>query len=768
MRLLFYEFIKLVRQRGFWLILLCVILADIGMIQVSCKANDDTGYYQKYYQELTDETGHMDIDQAIDYLDSEQTFYQTVNDYQVSLITGEGDIDLSDEYRERYEQYADHSEYWNERVSVISELSTYYHQISSYPSYLQNISRNAELIASGPLWKLMSDSEREDILTQAQSYEKLAGLNVHRISYRGMEAYADSMVSRLLCLLLVCAIGIMILREDEGPLFELLSGTPYGHRRTGIAKIICFLAVSFLSVLSVQITDICVHAFLYGACDISAPIQCLPSFYESSLMLTVGQWLILSSIIFAFGVSMLGLLFIFLYHFFNGGILSFIVFLVFIFIEMILYTAISPSSIFVSLTYINIMRLFEGTFIGQFLCYHHLLSFRVTNQVMIILLCLMIGMISSGLYTGLYDTRISHKKRSLPSFTVKSASLFIQEGNRILQTNKGITVIIIMICISAGMFVYRYQKYEILRQTQQNIYSLYEKYEGKITEDTVQELTARMETFAGAEKNYQKAKEEYQSEKMDYDTFMMYQTDYERQMADFSVYEKLYSGLSSESQYIIYSDGYSAVFSLKSIDRDMNLCILIMTGLILLISASAYHEQEEKIYMTAYKGVFHREKMMWIHVILLGIAAASIAYFFTYLHFSLLYPMHHPDVPMGALFEAEGTLITGYLQHMSAGMYGIMLTGIRLLGVLSLCMITVTVFRLTKNRIIGLLVSFVIIFIPMFLYYNGFTFMSVISLFDLIMGNLFLQKTYSTVKFAVLIGIDIICLWLTHKSYRNL
>lgn len=768
MKLFFYEMIKLLKRRSFWIVLLSILCVNCMLIKVEKTKEDPGDYKQLYETQIRKEIQLMDVDEAIVWLQEEIAFYDIIQQYEVAQVLPEEMPDITDEQIKRYQQYEEDAHYWQERCDVIKELEAYEKQVASYANYLEGIQKNIAQSTKSPLWRFMSQEEKEDMYHQADIYKKLDVIQVEPIHYKPVEVYAKSMISRLLSLFLICMLAVLINKEDDTNIKELLMSTPRGHMHTALAKILCFLCVSVISVLLIQFTSIACYRLLYGAFDLHAPIQAVPCLYQSPYIWTIGQWLLLSSVAFAFGISMMGLLFLFLYHVFDSKLFSFSLFFMLFLVEAICYVNLSQSSIFAIFSYINLIRMFEGTWIGSVSVYYHIIGIRFSFQILLLLLCTLLGVFSALLFALLYDCKIRSRKLSVPSFTMKTTHLFLQEANRMLQTNKGILVLVCMIVFPVGSYLYKYDSYDSIRQEEAYDYEVYQQYEGYIDEETKKELQEKMDIYAAWDKGYAKAQEDYKNGTISYESYVSMQRSYEDKYSERMVYQNLYDVTNHMTPYIVYNKGFDAIFSLHMIHRDAGNSIFIMIGILLFISTIYSKREEEQLYRTTYKGRAMRRNRMWTLVLFGSLLIFVIVEGCTYMHFSSLYPMRDFSAPLRALWELNGIMGAQHLQNLTTGQYMACLWATRLFGILSFSVIATGIFRLSKNRVIALLTCTAIFFVPMFLYYSGFDFISAVSLFDLIMGNLFLQQLFSYAKLVLLFVMDILCILLVSKTYKRI
>lgn len=768
-QLLYYECIKLIKRRSFWILLCGVILIDFGLFQVERTYNDEHNLKQTYYEETMAYIDTLSTEQAFQWLTDERTFYDSINAFKLSQFLEDDEItELTQTESERYETYKDEESYWEERKIVINDVYDYIYKIMNYQNYQTQIKQNKENIVQSPLWNLMSEQEQEDVQLQAEAYAHLQDTKLNPVHYRTIERYAHALSVRLLSFLFLCALIILIWKEDEGSIHDLISSTIHGHQKNALIKIICFFCVGIVSVLMIQCMDFIWYLQAYGGCDFHAPIQSIPILYESSQSLTIGTWLIKNMIVFSILICLFSTVFIFLYHIFHNKILSFLLFFGFVFLEAVFYQNISESSIWLAWKHVNILQLFDPIWYGNFLSFQHLFTWRFSAQVSLSWICIMIALFSTICYVKFYDRRISIHMKRWVSLSCTNTYLWIQEGYRILLTNKGVFIILIVVLSTVLTWFHRLQTYASLQQNEQVVYEIYSQYAGEVTEDTKRNLKIKMESYANYEQLYQNTIASYKNKEITYDELQDAKTSYDMQMRDFPIYEKLYTEVEQGIPYILYDKGYQAIFSMKVIDRDVHQSVWIMAFVLFMCGAAAYHHQEEQLYQSTKLGNHVRLCFMFSHVWMICFLMALLVYALDYAHFAHLYPMDDFDVGLRTLFDLCHIPLPDMLQTWTIQQYLFALFGIRLLGVLSTCITVTFLFQVCKSRIIGFLISAFVLFLPMFLYYHELTFVSFFSLFDLFMGNLFLQNMFSVSKLLLLLLIDVGCLWMLFQKKRFL
>ena len=129
--------------------------------------------------------------------------------------------------------------------------------------------------------------------------------------------------------------------------------------------------------------------------------------------------------------------------------------------------------------------------------------------------------------------------------------------------------------------------------------------------------------------------------------------------------------------------------------------------------------------------------------------------------------MTQPDAPIGAIDLSAQTLVFPLSSEMSVFEYGMALCATRIFGFISLIILCVFISRKCYNRILTICILAAILFFPVCLYLADVELVKVFSLFDLIMGNLFLQKTFSTVKIILLMLMDMLMIISIHREMKE-
>jgi len=770
MKLFLYEILKLIKRKQFWNCFFIIILVNFTLVYTNKITNTKNQVFEIREEKVLNEIQNLTYEDALLYMNEEIQVCERMQAYQTYLelptLMEYPNFDKSD--KERYEQYKDDIYYWDHRRIILQEYMDYYQKIISYPSYIQNVLNKANTMMHSPMWNMMTSNKQNEYIANISLYEKRINEEIVPIRYRGIEAYVQSVFSKILSIVFIGVITHLLLKEEEENIQELIDSCKNGKKEFYIAKISCFIVISFLFICLFQWMDLLIHQSLYVGWEWNAPIQSIPSLYSSHLSFTIFEWNILSVFVFSFAISLFGCFIFTLYHVCKEKIVALFIFIFFLFIEAILYIWIPTSSYFVFLKYFNIFQLFAGTWIGVIDSYYSILSIPISNTVMIFLFCISIGILSIIFYIYKHSYKIVTGKISFYSIQFQSTSLYVQESSRILQTNKGIFLLIIAVLLPFLMLVYEYKdrSYEHIHNLEKQTYAIYQKYEGE-TDQYKDILEAKMDTYVMEEHTYQNGKQAYKNNEITYEEFMDIERRYEERLSDRKIYLKLYSFVEKQIPHITYTKGFSKAFSLMNENQDLFLCIAEMIVFLLLGSCIAYKEGEEDLYFLTYKGKNIRKKTSLLILFILFLFVFIFMEGINLLFIHHIFPFGDAHLSLETLFLIENKVMPIYLRDFSVLLYWIVMYLIRLFGYISVLIISIVIFRLVKNRFIGILCGMFVFLFPIFLYYNGFSDVNVISIFDICMGNMFLLNTYNILKILSFICLDCICIWIIHNSYKR-
>lgn len=267
MKLIGYEWKKLLMQRRIWFLTLLLLLGNILVLYANQK---DTPAYFFVYQQKANYSAFCQGDKSADTIG----FYQE-------------DLEEQEKYQLSYKQFITQME---ERAETIGEMSIY----ESENSYL---SRN--------LYKTCQD------------FSAFSDTVVCLDNCFGIRAYAQYDYGILFLIIFLALMAwYLLFYERNRNLLLLFKSCKYGHQSLAVAKLIVLLVSGIVYVLLQEVGTILYLGWMYGYGDLARPIQSVMISRNCSYFLMMGQalaaniairiaisWLI-GTVMFAIGMLM--------------------------------------------------------------------------------------------------------------------------------------------------------------------------------------------------------------------------------------------------------------------------------------------------------------------------------------------------------------------------------------------------------------------------------------------------------------------------------
>ena len=764
MKRLYGEAQKLFQQRAFWILIFILVITDFLFIFMMQSSQNISSEEKTVQQELNTLLDEISLEEQLPWLKKETEIYTTLQSYEDSKIPG-GDISLDKIEQQRYAEI--NRDMINAYASVYTDFLQYYDKINDYDTYIHQINKRLEAMQNGPMWKLYSKRKQQEVINQVQTYTNLKLNNLKPVHYQGVEAYTKNSISSILSLVFMIGLSILVLYEDEHDMKELLLSMKKGYHDTFFVKLILIAIISFIGTMALQSIDYLFHLFLYGSCAQNVAIQSIPSLYESPLSYTLWQWFLIFSVKKAFCISMLSTVFTMLYHLFTGRLLSILLFFMFFIVEAVAYLTIRTTSIISIFSYINIWRMLYGISLYLYTPIYYIGDISISLSNLLLLICLLIGIFSSLIYIWGKNISIRSSKH-FPTLTFPHTRMFLQESFLLLWKQKGIWVIVTILILCNMEFMKSYNDTALLREQEKQIYAVYKPYLGKITSSEKMLLENEKQKIEKQETQMNETIASYQSGTISSEEYRLTKQQYQNNALYRYAFTQMYQAWEQHPEYIAYVKGYRAWYGLQEPTRNLKDVFLIMGGCISLFSGLfGNQKEEEQLYMTTYNGRSVRRKAVWKSAALYGSLLFLIVEGFSWSHFALLYPMGQSHAPLYLFHENVINFTYPLSMDMSIQQYGWMLFSSQLFGMITITILCVFVARYCKSRILFIVVMLVILFFPTFLYLSGLDFIRYISVFDLLMGNLFLQKSFSWIKIFIFLCSDIIMVYILHQNMKN-
>ena len=466
--------------------------------------------------------------------------------------------------------------------TLIDELYEEISAVSGYDDYLASVQKNSSQLDGISIFRSPTSEENFGSRNIAKSAADHAGLSSENICWfpsKGMTMAVESRATDLLLLLSVFLfIGQLITEEKGKGLFAVTRSTKRGLWADMGARIAALLIHSSVVCLLLYGSNLIVAGSMAGIGKLSASLQSLAPYVESSFPISLGAFLTLGLITKIGAVFLLGLLLAACAVYSSHSFMPQLIGIRFLGLNWILYAFIpsySHLNLLKHLSYFSLLRtdaLF-GTYFNL-----NIMGFPLgrTSCSLVLLAVLLSAGIAAVLLLFRYGNRLSMNRTSgyfhLPFHPHNS--LFRHEGYKMLIANRGLLILLAFVILLGWNAL---GKNYTPSAGEQYYQSMMLSLEGELTEEKEAGIKAEQsrydEAFAQMERIDQMVadgrisenagdsmKEPWYSEVAFYPWFQRIQTQYERILSDGGVF--------------IYDTGYLYLFGQMDDDFLINLLLI--------------------------------------------------------------------------------------------------------------------------------------------------------------------------------------------------
>lgn len=466
--------------------------------------------------------------------------------------------------------------------TLIDELYEEISAVSGYDDYLASVQKNSSQLDGISIFRSPTSEENfgsRNIVKSAADHAGLSSENICWFPSKGMTMAVESRATDLLLLLSVFLfIGQLITEEKGKGLFAVTRSTKRGLWADMGARIAALLIHSSVVCLLLYGSNLIVAGSMAGIGKLSASLQSLAPYVESSFPISLGAFLALGLITKIGAVFLLGLLLAACAVYSSHSFMPQLIGIGFLGLNWILYAFIpsySHLNLLKHLSYFSLLRtdaLF-GTYFNL-----NIMGFPLgrTSCSLVLLAVLLSAGIAAVLLLFRYGNRLSMNRTSgyfhLPFHPHNS--LFRHEGYKMLIANRGLLILLAFVILLGWNAL---GKNYTPSAGEQYYQSMMLSLEGELTEEKEAGIKAEQsrydEAFAQMERIDQMVadgrisenagdsmKEPWYSEVAFYPWFQRIQTQYERILSDGGV--------------LIYDTGYLYLFGQMDDDFLINLLLI--------------------------------------------------------------------------------------------------------------------------------------------------------------------------------------------------
>lgn len=775
MKLLKYEFFKFFSQKKIRNFLLVLFIINVFLVYVEANSYNHSTKNYSIYQKIKQDINSQD---KLVYLENKISFYEEFHIYERSLAEP---FKSNDEKKftilelQEFEDFKKSEEYENLDIyeSIYLELSNYYKGLASYDNYIDKVTSNVESYQKGMLWEKASKSKKNDIINTLHIYQSLDGLTLEETNYLSLDIFNTRVSPNIIMLIMVLVIGVSVFYGEDKVTIQLIMKK--GRIPTAISKfLVLIILITGITILK-ECFDFLILSILYGFPKFSSVIQSVFSFYESPYHITILEFLILNIAFKILFMNVIGMLYSAIYKITKRPRASLLIMILIFVISSILYFLITDVQKAVAFKYINAYAILIG---NHFFSRHISIGTWYNLQTITVITLIVLFLIATLAYF-LFQTKKIYNKKQIRIWrghiTLKNTNLFLQEGFKNLYVDKSILLVILIIL---GQVLYTYSTYNNVTKSfidqEQQISKVFKQYGGELTEqkkknleDTEREYEKRIDVFMQAQikyENKQLSAEEYDSILQDY--YTMVNDKYYFSL----VYDKYIEG----NQYLIYDKGYRAITAVNTQARSIRDMLFLALSMLLLcygVFCKEYETEENELYSLTKLGSMSRNRVRILHMLLSSIALVAIYSAFEWILFNSIYPLDDWTAPFSSILKEHELLNISFpfSYNMPLWSYYLGLIVVRVFGVFSFGSVILFLSKMLRNRIQTLFLALSFLLIPFLLYNSGINSALYISVFDMIMGNLYIyQGQFLKILTYVLVDITLLCAIMKNMKLKKL
>ena len=550
MRTLRYEWKKLCGFRLLWILLL-VLLCINGYVQIS--AANARMFTAKEYRSCVHYLQKLKPDHVSPYIEKQ---------LEGAFSGGSG-------------QYS-----W----AVLAEMQESINRIENYPAYLAEIESQASHSSGLSIWGGKDTFSYRNIQKTPPAYRAMKNVALRLDTELGIEdALHHPVTDFLVIFLLFLMVSTVMLKDREQGMVPLLYSMPNGRGALLFSKLLLITLCTVGTALLLYGENLLIGAKMYGLGDLSRPIQCIGSFYECNLLVSVGSYLVLFTAMKIAAFLVFSMVFAAVCAAAKNNLTVYAVSGGFCGISFLLYRFVSPLSNWSLFHYLNPVQLVKVNEIVGTYKNINLFGYPFSLKITAIIAAGIFLAASACISAGCFINRRNQQYRNVSlrilkhrKHRVHGQMYYVIYRSLVLQ--KGI-VPVLAVVFAAAVLSSGFTRY----YSSTDIY--YEKFTteqaGVLTDDTFEFIKKKQVEYYKLEKQRQKLQESDHPDTMQLAEISEKMND----RAAFEQFRTRYNAIrkSDADGEMFYDTGYARLFGLDGNNDDlkMNLCILIFLCLLL-------------------------------------------------------------------------------------------------------------------------------------------------------------------------------------------
>ncbi len=768
LRLLGYEIKKIIRFPKLWLVIAILLLLNplILYYQEIREYRDPQAYY-KEYQNINIKLENWDYEKQLEYLDNEELKLN-----YLKVVTENGEIDQDRfasviiDYQEGKLEYLSEFNFDYEKLlNQVKEELEYQH---NYPTTIQNIIDNANKMETISIFAQPNSFSYHNIIKTRNDYQSLNNQVLEHQDYFAAENYLKDHLSGILIILIsfLLAYGL-IGKETKSGMIQNIRIYPRGKGKTYWGKILLLVGLTIFMTVIFEAENYLFYEWLYGYKNLSYPVFSLPNFFGITKILSFKQMIGLTLIYKILVYSLLALFAFYLETMAKKasgiiGIMSII-----LLPESLLYYLIPANSVWNSFKYLNIISFYNLDEVFYTYRNIHVFNQAVSYPFIVLVIILVFSLIfislayynfRQGVLINLKLPKLRERKR------IKVHNYYYYDFKKLLFKEGVIWILI----LGMGFMIAQISITSTVKTYPQVIYQEYLKeFHGTVTSEKKQQINELVEKVEAAQQQVFLAREQMNQGLITREDYYRIEEENRPIMNEGVGITQLASQLDNET--LVDQAGYEFLFEEKVSDQRFNsnylnyLVIIIVTVLTIVpLTTVDLNGNIDQLYHLTLVGKKEVAKRRIIEILILDLVI-FIIYLFPKLYFA--YKLYFIS-DLGAKLGNTGlTIFTMNMPIIFALVLDYLL---KFLGIVFVSLLVTKISRHLRNyaNVIGL--SLGILILPVFGIVSGLSYLKVISLSELFIGDKYLLfNNYFLVKTSVIILFIIWSFIYALKYNRN-
>lgn len=754
MRILGYEFKKFWSQRAIVLFLVVLMGANSVSIVVRHNLAQQTSSQSAVIEaSINAETAAMEVSEKADYFASQVLRYsefQAYQAYQISVLNiGSGTkLPIFDDPQfildfQNYVMDQDH----DLRQTVYQQKDAYYQKLVGYSDYLNSVIAGIDGIQASGSFRNAQTWKKENLEVMARRYQALQGTVLQETTSMAIDEMVADPLTDLLVLAAVLVITLAVFQsDDDNQMHEMMLLNKYGRAWSLLAKLVVLFLLLGSFVLVLEVSTKLTYMLVAGRINGSVAMQSTLALYESPYRWSINQWF-MNYIALKIAASWaLALVMSFLYQCFRQKWLAVSLFLGLFILSVLINATISENSAQAILRYVNLATWLN---LGSLLSHFQMLglwSHAVYAVDFVRVAALVVSLVLLPILFWRFRSlhRPHSSKLALPTllsgWLYRSTSIFRHESNKLWLMNRGLLVVLVVL----GLQINNATKFSSIsaneRSFKTEVQVVTRYYGGYLTNARRAQILSKQEEYDQLDLYLNSQQAAYIRGELSYDAYQEQIGDYVQASQERGLFNIVMATYHDDGDYLIYPNGYQAIFSTDTDERDVRSALMAVVLIVILVSSIYTTDQanhEDDLYQLSRYGRNRRRNRKWLLGLIVVLGTALISFGFDWFSFQHYYGMNAWVAPYSSIVAGLTMPVMAFPfnAQMPLWAYGLGLWLIRLLALSFTVILTIFISSRQKKTVNVILMIACVIFIPFILDQAGLSWAQDFSVLNYIMGN---------------------------------